>query len=211
MDDDETMRVLIIANDPLARAGLSALLSTHSLLQVAGQASPLEDAELTLRVFQPDVILWDVGWNFEQTAEAISTAVDGSPPIVVLTGTDAQRAEIWATGVSGVLNRSLNADQIAAALLAVGQGLRVSDGEWVHRLPRPSTQQSDGELEPLTDRELEVLRHMAEGLSNKLIARELMISEHTVKFHVNAILGKMRAQSRTEAVVQATRAGLILL
>ena len=65
--------------------------------------------------------------------------------------------------------------------------------------------------EPLTPRELEVLKRMAEGLSNKQIARELAISEHTIKFHVNAILGKLGAQSRTEAVVRATRAGLILL
>jgi DNA-binding NarL/FixJ family response regulator len=66
-------------------------------------------------------------------------------------------------------------------------------------------------LEPLSPRELDVLRGLAEGLANKQLARSLGISEHTVKFHINAILGKLRAQSRTEAVVRATRAGLILL
>ena len=66
-------------------------------------------------------------------------------------------------------------------------------------------------IEQLSARELDVLRGMAEGLSNKQIARSLGISEHTVKFHINAILGKLDAQSRTEAVVRATRAGLILL
>jgi DNA-binding NarL/FixJ family response regulator len=66
-------------------------------------------------------------------------------------------------------------------------------------------------IEPLSARERDVLRLMAEGLSNKLIARDLGISEHTVKYHVNAILGKLGAQSRTEAVVRATRIGLILL
>jgi DNA-binding NarL/FixJ family response regulator len=66
-------------------------------------------------------------------------------------------------------------------------------------------------VEPLTPRELEVLRLMAEGLPNKGIAQRLEISEHTVKFHVNAILGKLGVESRTEAVVRATRLGLILL
>ena len=66
-------------------------------------------------------------------------------------------------------------------------------------------------VEPLTPRELEVLRLMAEGLPNKTIAARLEISEHTVKFHVNTILGKLGVASRTEAVVRATRLGLILL
>jgi DNA-binding NarL/FixJ family response regulator len=65
--------------------------------------------------------------------------------------------------------------------------------------------------EPLTPREMEVLQRLAEGLTNKAIAQELGISEHTIKFHVNAIMGKLHAQSRTEAVVRATRLGLILL
>ena len=66
-------------------------------------------------------------------------------------------------------------------------------------------------LEPLTPRELEVLHLLAEGLPNKTIARRLAISDHTVKFHVNALLGKLQAQSRTEAVVRASRAGLVVL
>ncbi len=78
--------------------------------------------------------------------------------------------------------------------------------------PPPTPASVDVELvEPLSSRELDVLRGLAEGLSNKQIARALGISEHTVKFHINAILGKLGAQSRTEAVVRATRAGLILL
>ena len=78
-------------------------------------------------------------------------------------------------------------------------------------LPAPAPSADVELVEPLSGRELDVLRHLAEGLSNKEIARALDISEHTVKFHVNAILGKLSAQSRTEAVVRATRAGLILL
>ena len=76
--------------------------------------------------------------------------------------------------------------------------------------PRPDIEPSPL-VESLTPREVEVLQLLAEGLPNKGIAQRLGISEHTVKFHVNAIMGKLGAQSRTEAVVQATRLGLILL
>ena len=74
--------------------------------------------------------------------------------------------------------------------------------------PDPAT---DALIEPLTPREIEVLHLLAEGMTNRAIAQRLEISEHTVKFHVNAILGKLGAQSRTDAVVRATRLGVILL
>lgn len=205
------MRVLIIAGDPLARAGLAALLSTQSAIQISGQASPSDELEKLVPVFRPDVVLWDIGWNLNAAVDAISAFAESAPPIVGLVASDEMVPALWATGLYGVLQRTLNADQITAALVAAGHELRVSDGALFGNMLRsPAASAAEG-LEPLTERELEVLQRMAEGYPNKQIARELMISEHTVKFHVNAILGKMQAQSRTEAVVRATRAGLILL
>jgi DNA-binding NarL/FixJ family response regulator len=101
---------------------------------------------------------------------------------------------------------------LLAALIAAGQELVTLDPRLAETLLR-STPQSppDHLIEALTPRELEVLQLLAEGLPNKAIARQLNISDHTVKFHVNAIMSKLNAQSRTEAVVQATRLGLILL
>lgn len=209
--DDNRMRVLILASDALARAGLTALLSLQTNLQISGQAAPTDDLPSTVAVFRPDVLLWDVGWNVEQTLTTLSTVAETSPPIVALVSNDEMFSALWATGVQGVLSRSLSAQQIAAALVAAANGLRVSDAALPTRLPLASSEETQNGLEPLTERELQVLQRMAEGLPNKQIARELTISEHTVKFHVNAILGKMQAQSRTEAVVRATRAGLILL
>ncbi|MFN8440149.1 MAG: response regulator transcription factor [Caldilineaceae bacterium] len=205
------MRVLILASDALARAGLTALLSLQTNLQISGQAAPTDDLSSTVAVFRPDVLLWDVGWNVEQTLSTLSSVAETSPPIVALVSNAERLSALWATGVQGVLSRSLSAQQIAAALVAAANGLRVSDAALPTRLPLIPSEESQNELEPLTERELQVLQRMAEGLPNKQIARELTISEHTVKFHVNAILGKMQAQSRTEAVVRATRAGLILL
>jgi DNA-binding NarL/FixJ family response regulator len=204
------MRVLILADDPLARAGLAALLSSQSSLTVAAQSSSDVDAAALLDAFQPDVVLWDLGWSPDSQIATLSQFVEGhSVPVVALLTVDSLADVARAAGARGLLPRTSNASQMAAALHAVVQGLLVFD-ETLLAAPSPTPTALDL-LEPLSARELEVLRHLAEGLSNKEIARVIGVSEHTAKFHVNAILGKLGAQSRTEAVVKATRAGLILL
>lgn len=203
-------RVLILADDPLARAGLAALLSSQSSLTVAAQSSSDVDAAALLDAFQPDVVLWDLGWSPDSQIATLSQFVEGhSVPVVALLTVDSLADVARAGGARGLLPRTSNANQMAAALHAVVQGLLVFD-ETLLAAPSPTPTALDL-LEPLSARELEVLRHLAEGLSNKEIARVIGVSEHTAKFHVNAILGKLGAQSRTEAVVKATRAGLILL
>lgn len=202
-------RVLILADDPLARAGLAALLSSQSSLTVAAQSSSDVDAAALLDAFQPDVVLWDLGWSPDSQIATLSQFVEGhSVPVVALLTVDSLADVARAGGARGLLPRTSNANQMAAALHAVVQGLLVFD-ETLLAAPSPTPTALDL-LEPLSARELEVLRHLAEGLSNKEIARVIGVSEHTAKFHVNAILGKLGAQSRTEAVVKATRAGLIL-
>ena len=103
-------------------------------------------------------------------------------------------------------------DRLAAALLAVGAGLRVLDDELGEALlgGGPPPRGLDG-LPPLTDREMEVIELIALGLSNREIAEELGVSAHTAKFHIGSILTKMDAQTRTEAVVQAARAGILVV
>lgn len=204
------LRVLILADDPLVRTGLSALLAYEPTIVVAGQAGSNADLHAMLDAFQPDAILWDLGWTPDGQLAALSQFVEEhTQPVVALLAVDALAGMVRAAGVRGLLLRASRAGQMASALHAVVQGLLVFDASLL-TAPAPSPVQLDL-VEPLSERELEVLRHLAEGLSNKEIARALNISEHTVKFHVNAILGKLGAQSRTEAVVQATRAGLILL
>jgi NarL family two-component system response regulator YdfI len=100
-------------------------------------------------------------------------------------------------------------------LHAVADGLIAADEQFLSALPisHQSTENPEDLIlkEDLTPREMEVLERLAEGLSNRAIAQELSISEHTVKFHVTSIMGKLDAQSRTDAVVRATRLGLIFL
>lgn len=110
-------------------------------------------------------------------------------------------------GVRGVLSGDATAHEIESALAAVNDGLVVTAPEFVSGL-HPAAEEM---AEPLSERELEVLDLLAEGLSNKLIAHRLSISEHTVKTHVAAIFAKLGASSRTEAVSQAIRRGLVML
>ena len=203
------MQLLIVADDPLARAGLGALLAGQPTIEVAGQTGS-DDLAAAVRAFRPAVLVWDLGWEPDRRIEALSNFTDtANLPVVALLATAGAAGAARAAGARALLPRDVDGAQIAAAVGAVVQGLLVF-GENLVTLPALTTT-DETVVEPLSLRELDVLRRMAEGRSNKQIARDLDISEHTVKFHVNAVLGKLGAQSRTEAVVRATRLGLILL
>lgn len=204
------IHVLIVADDPLVRAGLGALLSGQPTVTISGQTGS-DDLSAALLAFLPDVLVWDLGWEPERRIEVLSAFTDSAAlPVVALLATPAAAGAVRAAGARALLARDVDGAQIAAAAAAVLERLLVFAEPMVAALPTTSVGE-DVAVEPLSPRELDVLRRMAEGLSNKQIARDLDISEHTVKFHVNAVLGKLGAQSRTEAVVRATRAGLILL
>jgi len=211
---DRSLRIMIIAADALARAGLSAILSTQSDLQIAGQLHPNDDLEDALAIFQPDVLLWDIGYNADDALEALAdfTQQSSAPtiPLLALVADSALAASLWQAGARSLLPRSAPVATLTAALHATAAKLIVLDQRSASSVLVPANGLPDA-VEPLTAREREVLQLMAQGMANKSIARELAISEHTVKFHVNAILSKFGAQSRTEAVVLASRAGLVML
>ena len=208
---ESSTRVLVVSDDALARAGLAALLADQPGYTVVGQVGGSEYASVEPELYRPDVVLWDLGWEPERAVERLADAPDGGPPIVALVPDEAYAAQARLGGARGVLTRDVATAALLAALRAVSHGLTVLQpgmeamppASGGHGVAPPETE--------LTAREREVLGLMAEGLPNKGIASRLKISEHTVKFHVNAILGKLGAQSRTEAVTRATRMGLILL
>ena len=202
----DELRVRIVAEDPLARAGLAALLATSSRVVVVGHTAPDDDLAQALDVYRPDALLWDLGWDSEPDLEDLIAAAEGAPPILALLSDASAAAPVWATGARGLLLRQVTPDRLEAALDGVRHGLAVLDPALMGQLPLGQIQPP---AEELTPRELEVLRLLAEGLSNRGIAASLTISEHTVKFHLNAILAKLHAQSRTEAVVTGIRLGLI--
>ncbi|RPI49885.1 MAG: DNA-binding response regulator [Chloroflexi bacterium] len=214
--DDETarLRVLVIAADPLVRAALATLLH-QSGYTLAGQASPGADLAAEVTVYRPEAVLWDLGWDpeagLEDTLDQVAALAGAGLAVVALLAGDEQAGAVRAAGAKGLLPRDAAPGALAAALEGAGQGLLVLDpGLAARAMPSPG-QGAPGLPQELTARESEVLQLLAAGLTNRAIAMELGISEHTVKFHVNAILGKLGAQSRTEAVVQAFRDGLLLL
>jgi two-component system, NarL family, nitrate/nitrite response regulator NarL len=211
---EETLRLLIVADDPLVRAGLAALLADLPACQVIGQVSgPVATADsLTTFEVQPDVIVWDMGW---EPADTLPEWRELPWPVVALLADEGDSAAVWAAGAYGLLPRDIDGEKVLAAAQAAVQRLFVlHPGVTATLLPAAQTEDSPDDAilyEELTPRESQVLQLLAEGLTNKAIAQRLSISEHTVKYHVNALMGKLAAQSRTEAVVRATRLGLILL
>ncbi|MDX1613166.1 MAG: response regulator transcription factor [Candidatus Promineifilaceae bacterium] len=213
------LRLLIVGPDPLARAGLATLLADQPNCVVVGR---IDSAALPneLEIYRPDVIVWDLGWEAEESLalleELVTDRMEGAesrqaPGLVVLLPDEETAAVAQSAGAQGLLFRDSNADRLLAAITAVAQGLTVVEPA-VMEVLRPSVSVDEPALlEELTPREMEVLQLLAEGLANRAIAQTLDISEHTVKFHVNAIMSKLSAQSRTAAVVRATRLGLILL
>jgi two-component system nitrate/nitrite response regulator NarL len=204
------LRVMVVADDPLVRMGLAALLSDGADCLVVGQTAADADVVASAEVDRPDIVLWDMGW------EAPPARLECLPELqelgfysVVLVSDASAGVDAWQAGARGLLMRQAGMERLMAALRAVEQGLVV----WDERIAMPMAPAAIAppNASVLTLREHEVLTLLAEGLPNKIIADRLQISEHTVKFHVNAIMGKLGAQSRTEAVVLATRRGLILL
>jgi two-component system nitrate/nitrite response regulator NarL len=212
-------RVLIIADDPLARAGLSSILGNNSEYIVTGSLSLSDLTQGILNVYQPDVILWDVGWlpdhpNPDESAtdaEMMLEVAEHGTPIIALLADESQFFEVLRMGIRGLLDRNASESELAAAIKAVLEGFMVIKPEWGSRIFPSEDGMEILPSDPLTARETEVIQLIAQGLPNKVIAQRLGISEHTVKFHVNAILRKLDAQSRTEAVVRAYRLGIILI
>ena len=213
-DSIDDLRALIVADSPLARGGLAALLDSVDGLRIVAQTAPDVDFQPLYDVYRPDVIVWDTGYDPARAVEALSDARDERAPILALLAdieTPEKARALLMAGARGVLPQDTPARTLGAALTAVSHGMVVIDPTLITAALPASSDLPNEEATELTPRESEVLGLIAEGLPNKTIALKLGISEHTVKFHVNAILTKFGAQSRTEAVVRATRAGLLTL
>jgi DNA-binding NarL/FixJ family response regulator len=209
--------VFIVAASPLARAGLENLLTARRI-EVAGSVSNLDALANQLADLAVDAILIDdSGEPFESVLDSLvgsGLASDVSVVLLADAASSAASAEALRAGIRAVLPSDISPDQLAAALQAAATGLvAVHPTYFQSVVPAVSaaTRRRDELAEPLTPRESEVLQMLAGGLGNKEIAAKLGISEHTVKFHVASILGKLGATSRTEAVSMGIRRGLVLL
>lgn len=207
-------QVLVVAENLLARTGLTALLEERGcavLAQVDGAGLPRD-----IDRFQPDALVIDVGWDSSLMRRRLSQ-IDSDLPVLAMAGDEdfqslsALLQTLRVFPRFALLLRQSSPDVIVAALDALAAGLSAIDPQLSALLDSPRHVAGEPSLNPLTAREQEVLQHLARGLTNRAIALELGVTLHTVKFHVNAIMSKLEAQSRTEAVVRATRLGLIAL
>ena len=199
------IKLAIAAESAVVRAGLEALVASHPGIVLAGAYPDLS----ALEALRPDVVL------AASSLDELSPPSDGHAPAVVLLTNERHPAwtqEAARLGVRALLSRDASAAEILAAVEASAAGMAVVDPrELENWLAQTASVPISSEAHTLTARELEVLRMMAEGAVNKAIAWKLGISDHTVKFHVASILGKLNAATRTEAVTIGVRKGLILL
>lgn len=203
------IRVLIAASSPVMRAGLEAVVRSSPALEFAGAVS-LGELEDGAGKVGADILLLELP-NLDE--EWMGTQAEIAIPSVVLTeiSDPAAIASSIRSGVRSLLSSDASGSEITAAICAAAAGL-ISVQPGTFELLGVDSRPAPAELEePLSKREVEVLGMLAEGLSNKIVAHRLGISEHTVKFHVTSIMGKLHAGSRTDAVMQGIRRGLVLI
>jgi len=207
--------VFIIASAPTMRVGLRTVLTT-SEIQVVGEASM--PVELTSGLAEIDVV---VVADEEWLQELQPAVAEREMPALVVLSSDSHRLLSLMNTLSphgwGVVPPDASTAQLQAAVSAVAQGLIVLSTMQAEHMLEQQRAIEFSDIDPvlpgeaLTTREREVLELLGQGLSNKLIARKLQISEHTVKFHVSSIYAKLGATSRTDAVSRGVRRGLITL
>jgi DNA-binding NarL/FixJ family response regulator/class 3 adenylate cyclase len=220
-DDSGSVRVLIVDDQALVRTGFRMILEAEPDLEVVGEAADGQEALTQARSLAPDVVLMDVRMPEVDGIEATRRLLgedDATAKVVMLTTFDMDEYvyEALRAGASGFLLKDVPPEQLVAGIRAVASGdallapsvtRRVIE-EFVRR-PPDSVRTSPEQLAELTARELEVLKLIARGLSNAEIAKELFVSETTVKTHVAHVLMKLQLRDRVQAVVLAYESGLV--
>ncbi|MFG2091376.1 MULTISPECIES: response regulator [unclassified Spirillospora] len=216
-----TVRVAVADDQEVARAGFGALLGTQPDLDVVATAADGAAAVRVCREHRPDVVLMDVRMPVMDGIEATRriTADPGAPRVLILTTFDLDEHvyDALVAGASGFLLKDVTAERLfdAVRVVASGEALlapavtRRLIGEFARLRPRPPSGTRHA-LDALTPRETDVLRLVAEGLTNGEIAARLVVGEETVKTHVSRILRKLGLRDRVQAVVTAYESGLVL-
>jgi DNA-binding NarL/FixJ family response regulator len=203
-------RAFVVAPAPVTRAGLRSMLANAegTDVRVVGEASsPTDSSELS----EADVVLLTNEELLEEASFAV--AEDGTQALVLISEEDHAVSRLRAMQLRGwgVVPPDAPPEELAAAIAAAGQGLIVLPKAVTERLLHEPAASAEELSETLTAREREVLDLLGHGLSNKLIGRELHISEHTVKFHISSLYAKLGVNNRAEAVSRGARYGLISL
>ena len=220
--------IVVCAQSAIAHAGLSAIASTPST-QVVGKTNSFSALSLWLQTKTADLALIELASAETDTLDELVQLVESQqleetmPYLLMIDSTNESlfarllETGLLSGGMVSLLPMTVSASEMKGAIAAITQGLVILHPEIAEYLfdwmgDRTSALEPIDELiEPLTPREIEVLNELANGLTNKAIALNLNISEHTVKFHISTILFKLDVASRTEAVTVGIRAGLVRL
>jgi len=217
---DQALRVLVVDDHALFRRGLQMVLRQEPDIDVVGEAGDGHEAVAKAQEFMPDVILMDVRMPKRSGIDATQKIKELLPHVKILMLTisddEADLFEAIKAGASGYLLKEISIDEVADAVRSVWAGhSRISPSmaaKLLSEFAAMSKRAEERQQLPaprLTDREMEVLRLVAQGLNNRDIAKELFISENTVKNHIRNILEKLHLHSRMEAVVYAVREKLL--
>jgi DNA-binding NarL/FixJ family response regulator len=215
-DSRNPIRVLIVDDHALFRRGLEIVLAQEPDLELVGQAADGEEAVRKATDLLPDVVLLDVRMPKRGGIEACA-AIKGVVPstkVIMLTTSD-EEADLYGAiraGANGYLLKEISIDEVATGIRAVHEGQSLISPSMASKLlsefavmMKKTSERQEVPTPRLTDRELQVLKLVARGLNNREIARQLFISENTVKNHVRNILDKLQLHSRMEAVFYAVR------
>ena len=202
-----SIRILIVDDHPVVRAGLASMLSTQAELEIIGSASSGKEALVVIEQNRPDVILLDLRMPGMTGVELLLAlkAAGVSVRVVILTNyeTDEDIYRAVQAGAQGYLLKNTSLQEMVGAIRAVHAGKRYIPRHIASRLAERMVRTD------LTARELEILKLLAKGPTNKQIGQALGISEHTVRNHVFKIIDKLEASDRTEAATKAIQRGLI--
>lgn len=215
---NKQIRILVVDDHPVIRFGLSGQLRAQPDFIVAGEASNCEECCRNLHSYAPDVVLLDLEMEDASGLEALSKlrSVDANIPTIVFTahGADWRVVEAIKIGVQGYLMKKAPMNMVFEAIRVVHQGGSFLDPAVTANVMGAVGRRSEkagSAFRSLSERELAVLQMLGQGKRNKDISKALSITERTVKFHISAVLAKLDAGNRTEAVVVAAGRGLIHL
>ncbi|MGC5628543.1 response regulator [Georgenia sp. Z1344] len=214
------VRVAVVDDQAMVRQGFGALLDAQEDMTVVGSASDGSEVVDLVRRTRPDVVLMDIRMpkvnGLDATRAVFAMPGDEHPRVVMLTTFDADEYVFAAlqAGASGFLLKDATADELAGAVRVVAAGEALLSPSITRKVitdyaARPSGRPDPTVLSPLTERELDVMRLVATGMSNGEIAGELFLGEQTVKTHVSRILAKLGLRDRTQIVVTAYESGLV--
>ena len=211
----EQIRVVIADDHPVVRQGLRTLLSAYDDLCLVGEARDGEEVIRLASAAQPDVIIMDLNMPRKDGILATKELLQVQPGtrVLILTNTasDEQVVEAVRAGARGFLLKDAETEQLIESIRSIYRGGRVLDPMVAETLMRGVERAAEPKslAEPLTPRELEILRLVAEGLSNREIAARLHLAPPTVTTHVRNILGKLHLANRTQAAIYARQHGLL--